>query len=243
MSFELTKLEKTEGEIRSLKPRVDALFEAASAVVIRSVSGAEVATNVLGQIQERKRSDEATRKLLVKPLQDHVRFINDGFKPLAGALAEAEALVKKKLLDWNREEDARVERIRLAAMRERERIDRETEAKAEAAGMRTVAEALDAGFSNQEANELADLEADAVIDAAPPPPPVVVEPPPAKTISTGVARATVRKVWTFEVLDKLKVPRAFLTVDRGAIRIAVRAGWREIAGVRIYQEESISGGR
>ena len=38
------------------------------------------------------------------------------------------------------------------------------------------------------------------------------------------------------VVDPMTVPREYLVVDEKAIRAAVRAGVREIAGVRIYED-------
>lgn len=48
------------------------------------------------------------------------------------------------------------------------------------------------------------------------------------------------KRWTFEVTDAAQVPRQFLQVDEKKIREAIASGERSIAGVRIYQDESIS---
>lgn len=48
------------------------------------------------------------------------------------------------------------------------------------------------------------------------------------------------KRWTFEITDTAQVPREFLQVDEKKIREAIAAGERSIAGVRIYQDESIS---
>lgn len=46
--------------------------------------------------------------------------------------------------------------------------------------------------------------------------------------------------WTFEVLDESLLPREFLIADEKKIRTAMHAGAREIPGVRIFQELSIS---
>ena len=48
------------------------------------------------------------------------------------------------------------------------------------------------------------------------------------------------KRWIFEVTDITQVPREFLQVDETKIRAAIANGTRALAGVRIYQEESIS---
>lgn len=48
------------------------------------------------------------------------------------------------------------------------------------------------------------------------------------------------KRWTFEIISTHLLPREYLVPDEKAIRAAVIAGTRTIAGVRIYQDESIS---
>lgn len=55
-----------------------------------------------------------------------------------------------------------------------------------------------------------------------------------------VAGATVRRVWTFRVVDASKLPREYLVVDAVAIREAVRAGVRQIPGVEIFQDETLA---
>ena len=58
------------------------------------------------------------------------------------------------------------------------------------------------------------------------------------TATTKVAGAT--KTWAFEITDQASIPREYLQVDETKIREAVRTGIRAIAGVRIFQKDSIS---
>lgn len=48
------------------------------------------------------------------------------------------------------------------------------------------------------------------------------------------------KRWTFEVTDANLVPREYLQVNETAIRTAVQSGTRTIAGVRIFENESLT---
>ena len=73
--------------------------------------------------------------------------------------------------------------------------------------------------------------------------PQVPEPimPEAKAITrTDSGTSYQRKVWTFEIVDLLDLPRAFLMVDEKGIRDAVRMGTREIPGVRIFEKTETS---
>ena len=50
----------------------------------------------------------------------------------------------------------------------------------------------------------------------------------------------VKMLWTFEVEDAAAVPLEYHTLDTTKIRAAVRAGVREIPGVRIFQHEQVA---
>lgn len=72
------------------------------------------------------------------------------------------------------------------------------------------------------------------------PPPAPVEPLPIpKTVRTSSGTVASRMVWDFEVEDEALVPREYLAVDTAKIRAAVRAGVREIPGVKIFQREEL----
>jgi len=58
-----------------------------------------------------------------------------------------------------------------------------------------------------------------------------------KPKATGVH--TVKR-WTYEVIDVTSVPEEFLAVDDTEVKAAIKGGVREIAGLRIYQDESLA---
>jgi len=68
-------------------------------------------------IKKEFKKQDAARKSLVKPLNDHVKFINDQFKPVTEELSRVEKILKSKVAEY----DAEKERKR----REAERIARE----------------------------------------------------------------------------------------------------------------------
>lgn len=72
-----------------------------------------------------------------------------------------------------------------------------------------------------------------------PPPPVVAQTPPT-TMTAKNGSATVRKVWDFEIEDEGAIPREYLIPDTTKIRQAIKDGVREIAGIRIFQKETIA---
>lgn len=67
--------------------------------------------------------------------------------------------------------------------------------------------------------------------------PAVVAP---ARLEGGGASVSVRKRWTFEVVDEAQVDRRFVKLDTAAVRAAIREGLRESPGLRIYQTDDAS---
>jgi len=62
--------------------------------------------------------------------------------------------------------------------------------------------------------------------------PAVIEP--------EVGKSTTQKRWVFEVVDITKVPSEFLVVDSAEVNNSIADGVREIAGLKIFQKETLS---
>jgi hypothetical protein len=60
-----------------------------------------------------------------------------------------------------------------------------------------------------------------------------------RPVSPNVTVSTT-KVWTYEVVDLDKVPREYLTIYDYAVDKAIKAGARQIPGLKIYQDERVS---
>lgn len=104
------------------------LVEQAHTLEVRTPEEASTATAFLAAIAKAKRESESARKTLTKPLSEHVKMINDGFKQRTVPLDEADRIVREKVLAYQQEAEKR-------ARAEQERIERErreAEAKAEA---------------------------------------------------------------------------------------------------------------
>ena len=71
----------------------------------------------------------------------------------------------------------------------------------------------------------------------------IVLPPPSiiQTQTRGSSStASNRKVWKYEILDETKIPREYLIIDESKIKAMIKAGVREIAGVKIFEDFEIS---
>lgn len=127
-----------------------------------------------GQI---KMADDA-RKAVVGPLNDHVKWINDQFRPITTALQTAKGKVEAKASTWKREED---KRIRDEAAEAKRIADEQAIADAEAAS-----EAGDDERANQ------------ILDVASETPAPITTAPPARGTITGATGST-KTTWKGEV--------------------------------------------
>jgi hypothetical protein len=57
---------------------------------------------------------------------------------------------------------------------------------------------------------------------------------------TDAGTTSLRKTWTFEVVDAEKVPPIYLMVDTKKLQAAVDAGAREIEGCNVFERESLT---
>ena len=230
-----TQIENIETkEVLSIRTEGEGLAAMAWDLVVTETTMGE-ANDLLGWIAGNNKRLEAQRVSLVKPLNDHVKFINGLFRDWMEPLKSANEIVRSKVLAYTREqtriaakaqavEDERIrtEQARLAAEEERVRA------------------------------EHARLEAEAEAANAPPPPPlpppVATMPPspapipvaPQKTTRSPLATTTIKKIWRYEITDPGAVPREYLVVDEKKIAAVVRAGLRSIAGVRIFETEQLA---
>jgi hypothetical protein len=197
-----------------------ALVDSARNANIATEGDLSVAVDLLSTIKERVKNIEGERTKIVKPINDSVKHINTRFKTISEPLEDAQAGLSKKILAYQRiveeQKKAEAEKIRLA---------REAELLAAA----------------QVKEELGNTEgAEKLLNYAMAVKPVVEET--GRGGFTG-AKSSISMVWTYEVLDIVTLANAdssLVSENSAAIREKVRAGVREIAGLRIYQKEQLS---
>lgn len=194
----------------ALAEQVPAVIERAQALEVASFEQERQAVEFLGEIKAMKAKMEAARKELVQPLNDHVRDINNKFRPYVEQLDKARTTVDPKIIAYHR----KCEEI---AREEQRKLDEET--------MRRMEEA--------EANPTAD-EDSVLVEI-----PVPVVTMPGKTTHAQGASATVRKTLDFEVTSFADLPDEFKLVDEKKLRKVVQAGVK-VAGVRIFEREVLA---
>lgn len=202
---EITNIEQSQ-EITAVRTNVSHYSAISNDLVITTDNDVEYASKILQDIAGAKKQMTALRTAFVKPLNDHVKKINDFFKTLTEPTEEADQIIRNKVLAY-RKIQAEVERKKQEELNKKIAEHQATlEAKARESGVEA---------------------------------PVLVAPQFSQTPKT-VGGTTAKKTWTFRVIDETAIPREYLIVDPKTIREAVRRGARNIAGVEIYEEESLS---
>ena len=69
--------------------------------------------------------------------------------------------------------------------------------------------------------------------------PVPIEVPKMSVQATS-GKVSAKEIKSYEIVDESKIPREYLTVDRGAIQKAVRDGVKDIPGVKIVKKTSVA---
>jgi len=181
-----------------------------------------VAQAALLQVSTQEQAMEAGRMLVqLKTWKGQVEQKRQFFtRPLKEHVKRVEALFKP-LIERLDEADAVIRGKVLNYRVESERLAREEQAKlmeqaqaAQASGNDEVALALATQASESNAGQ--------------------------KTMMLDEGSMQVKRVWDFEVEDYAAIPREFFSFDEKKVRLAIRAGQREIPGIRVFQKEQLA---
>lgn len=108
-------------EVMAFYNEATKLQEYAQARVITTAEDLKPATDDLSIIARVKRALEEKRREYVKPLQDHVKIVNDAFKSLMQPIETADQITRTKILafqatqELKRREQEEINRLRLEA--------------------------------------------------------------------------------------------------------------------------------
>jgi len=198
--------------------RISKLVAAAGNAVIVTDNDAESGTTLAKMFRDIIKKLDEERTFLVKPLNDHVKTINDRFRIYSGEAKKGKALIDDKLLKFQV-----AKRQKREAEERKLREEREAKARAEA-------EKLKAANKNEEAVQVV-KDAELVPVAS------------AKLAPTrgvhGTGASSTKKVWKFDLVDFAEVPDGFKKLDETALRKAIQGGLRNCEGLKIYQKDEL----
>jgi len=172
------------------------------------------------QLNSHVKAVEDSRKTTKEPVLDLSRAVDAVFKAVSDPLADAKMAVERSMTAYAQQK----------AREQQEAARRAAEEAAQRA---------------REAAELAALEAEMLGDEAPAETPIAPEiaiPSNAEasriTSDHGVT-ASLRGKWVYEVVNSADVPRHLLMINDAAVKAAIKAGERNVPGLRIFQETKI----
>jgi hypothetical protein len=222
---------------QQLASEADLLEQQANKMIVATQDDVAAATNLLSIIKTSEKALEEQRTFLVKPLNDHVKTINNRFKLYSQPLERATTVLKNKILHFNRE----MQRLREEELAKRRKAEAEERARQEAEARRIREEAEAAAAAEALATgkpyEAPVIETPQFV--APPAPPPAPSYQVQKTVRADLGTATAKKKWTYEIEDENLIPREYMTADLKKIGAVVKAGIRNIPGVRIFEEDTL----
>lgn len=192
------------------REKVDEMRAAADAHQIVDDDSNREAVEMAGQTKQLLKEIEKQRKAAVEEPNKFVKSVNAFCRDFTDRLKGIESGLKRKIGSFAHEKELRRREEERRAREEAEALQKKLDAEAKAKNVEPV-------------------------KVAPP----VTKPEPAVT-RTDAGSATIRKVWKWEVEDFAALPDEYKEVKNTALNQAVRSGVRNIAGVRIYQEEEVA---
>ena len=192
-------------------------------MIIRDDESLISANALLIGVAQTRKDLENHRTALLKPFKDHIKNIEAKYfrSPLA-VLDEADALMRRKVLDYRELQRQQAEKIRF-----------EAEAKAQAAA-EEAARLAEEGEEEEAAEAEAEATQQAII--------AVQASAPARRMVVGDTQVSARKSWQFKIIDLGAIPDEYWEVNLSAIRGAIRSGIRSIPGVEIFEAEVLAVG-
>ena len=154
------------------------LTEQANKAVVSTAEEFSTATDFVSICQGQINQAEDARKAITGPLNDHIKWINDQFRPITNAVKTAKDIVSGKAATWKRAEDKRV----------REEAE-EAQRKADEQAIKDAEAASEAGD---------DARAEAILEVAAETPAPIMKAPTARGTITGASGST-RTNWKGEV--------------------------------------------
>jgi len=210
-------------------------------------NGADVGQKIKGAI---KRLEEM-RKEFVNPLNAKVKEVNNKFHFFSDPLEEANRQLNEKMVAFQRAEMEKARLVRLELERKQAQDLEKIEQERRLAQHRLDEEQkkIDEGnlpidkesfiqervaTEQQRLKEIEAMKAQQEMAVS------MVEPVAKTTRTASGAKVTFKESWKWEITDSHKIPKEYLCVDERTVKEAIAEGVREIDGIRIFKDISVS---
>lgn len=190
---------------------------------IENEADKENAVIMLKEISDYKKAIKKQEDELSSDAKKELAEIKAMFNEPKSFLNNAEEIVRGKINHFLNEQKARMEAEALALKKKAE--DEALKQAEELEALKSGAGEYDA-VTRKAMIEAIEAKQNKLIDAT------------AKQaeINQSSANSVVRKVWAFRLTDLSKVPLQYIQLNETAVRNAIKAGERNIAGLEIFQE-------
>lgn len=190
---------------------------------IENEADKENAVIMLKEISDYKKAIKKQEDELSSDAKKELAEIKAIFNEPKSFLNDAEEIVRGKINHFLNEQKARMEAEALAIKQKAE--DEALKQAEELEALKSGAGEYDA-VTRKAMIEAIEAKQNKLIDAT------------AKQaeINQSSANSVVRKVWAFRLTDLSKVPLQYIQLNETAVRNAIKAGERNIAGLEIFQE-------
>lgn len=222
---------------------IDRMANTAQAARVTTDEELETVTLLTNQTKQLEKAIEKTRVQEKEPYLKVTSVLDSETKGLKDRLLQIKKHLDGLITPFLQKKEAERRDAERKAQAERDRIQKELDDKAqkerEAAADEARKKAEAEGLSKKQAEEAAKQAAAMVEDA-----PVIVMDAPAETkVQTEAGSAKIKDEWTFEIMNCAGLPTAAYIARNEQVKAAlspwvsaqVKAGIREISGVRIFK--------
>lgn len=198
------------------KGQITEIANLCSNVVVNSVTSLNYAKDLVKKSSAIEKAIEKHRKDLTAPILQEKKQIDEYAKKLTEDLTVAIKELRSQIFNF----EVELERARQEELRKIEETRREELRKAE-----------EAKKAAEDAGEVPAVPVETTINS-------MVLDSRKQELEADKSRS-IRKVWKYDIINEMQIPREYLEINHTAIRSAVAGGVREIPGVTIYQTEQL----
>ena len=212
-------------------PEIERMKAQAMAHVVTDEASQNEAITMAGQAKKLATAIEKKRKEVIEAPGEFVKTVNNFVKVFRDTLDEIDRKLKAGMQAHMTRVQMQQRETQERARIEVEKIQRELDARAAALNAQRE---LDARAAAKKGEPVKPVVEDIL------PPIIIPTVVPVQKVFRSETGSSVhlRKDWEWEVLDISLIPRKYLALDKVSVNQAIKAGIREIPGIRIYEIET-----